>query len=160
MLVRGAIILWAMAATVLPLAAAFAAEATFVAAAPAIESSHLNAPPAPELESVDPMESVPFDARPVGLNYKLDETAPDSRPDGPRFDFVQRPASASALRLSPAFAESRTGWAFSGRAGPVRWLTPLDGEGQSTLRLWGRIPDQPRVPGLGKFNMSIHYSFE
>jgi hypothetical protein len=160
MLVRGAIILGAMAATVLPLAAAFAAEATFVAAAPAIESSHLNAPPAPELESVDPMESVPPDARPVGLNYKLDEPVPEFRPDGPRFDFAQRPASASALRLSPALAGSRTGWAFSGRAGPVRWLTPLDGEEQSTLRLWGRIRDQPRAPGLGKFNMSIHYSFE
>jgi hypothetical protein len=160
MLVRGAIILGAMAATVLPLAAAFAAETTFGAAAPAIESTDLNAHPAPELVSEDPMESVPLEARPVGLNYKLDEPAPDSGPDGPRFDFAQRPASASALRFSPAFAGSRTGWAFSGRAGPVRWLTPLDGDGPSTLRLWGRIPDQPRTPGLGKFNMSIHYSFE
>jgi hypothetical protein len=160
MLVRGAIILGAMAATVLPLAAAFSAEATFVAAAPAIESNDLNAPPAPGLESVDAVDSVPLDARPVGLNYKLDEPAPDFRPDGPRFDFAQRTASASALRLSPAPAGSRTGWAFSGRAGPVRWLTPLDGEGQTTLRLWGRIPDQPRVPGLGRFNMSIHYRFE
>lgn len=160
MLVRGATILWAMAATVLPLAAAFAEEATPGAATPAIESTSLNAPAEPELVFEDSVESISLGARPLGLNYKLDEPAPDSRPDGARFDFVQRPASASALRLSPALAGSRTGWAFSGRAGPVRWLTPLDGEGQSTLRLWGRIPDQPRTPGLGRFNMSIHYSFE
>jgi hypothetical protein len=160
MLVRGAIILGVLAVTVLPPAAAFAAEATFVATVPATESIQLNAPPAPELESADPVESVPLDARPAGLNYKLDEPAPDFRPDGLRFDSVQRPASASALRLSPALAGSRTGWAFSGRAGPLRWLTPLDGEGESTLRLWGRIKDQPRPPGLGRFNMSIHYSFE
>lgn len=159
MLVRGATILWAMAATVLPLAAAFAEEATRGAAAPAIESIDLNAHPAPELVSVDPMESVPLDVRPVGLNYKLDEPAPDSRPDGARFDFVQRPASASTLRLSPAFTGSRPGWAFSGRVGPLRWLTPLDSEGEITLRL-GRIPGQPRPPGLGRLNMSIHYSFE
>jgi len=160
MLARGAFIVWAIAAMMLPHAAAFSAEAMPGAAAPAIEFINPNEPPAPEFVSVDPVESVPLDARPVGLNYKLDAPVPDSRPDGLRFDFARRQASASALRLSPALGGSRPGWAFSGRAGPVRWLTPLDGEGQSTLRLWGRIPDQPRVPGLGKFNMSIHYSFE
>ncbi|HEX9674005.1 MAG TPA: hypothetical protein VGA12_11260 [Burkholderiales bacterium] len=160
MLVRGAMILGAIVATVLPLAATFAAEATPGAAAPAIESTDPNEPPAPEFVSIDPVESVPIEARPVGLNYKPGAPAPDSRFDGPRFDFAQRPAAASALRLSPALGGSRPGWAFSGRAGPVRWLTPLDGEGQSRLRLGGRIPDQPRPPGLGRFNMSIHYSFE
>ena len=160
MLVRGAMILWAMAATVLPLAAAFAAEATTGAVAPAIEPTHPNAPPAPEPVSVDPVESVPLDAKPVGLNYRLEAPPSDSGPDDLRFDFAQRPASATALRFSPALGGSRPGWAFSGRAGPVRWLTPLDGDGQSTLRFGGRIPDQPRAPGLGRLNMSIHYSFE
>jgi len=160
MLVRGAIILGVLAATVLPPAVVFSAEATPGAAAPAIESTHLNVPADPELVFEDPVESVPLDARPVGLSYKLDEPAPDSRFDGVRFDFAQRAASASALRLSPASAGPRTGWSFSGRAGPVRWLTPLDGEGETTLRLWGRIKDQPRPPGLGRFNMVIHYSFE
>ena len=160
MLARGAFIVWAMAAMMLPHATAFSAEATPGAAAPAIESTDPNEPPAPEFVSIDPVESVPIEARPVGLNYKPGAPAPDSRFDGPRFDFAQRPAAASALRLSPALGGSRPGWAFSGRAGPVRWLTPLDGEGQSRLRLGGRIPDQPRPPGLGRFNMSIHYSFE
>jgi hypothetical protein len=160
MLVRALMIVWAMAATVLPLAATFAAEAMPGAATSAIESTDPNEPPAPELVSMDPVESVPLEARPVGLNYRPDAPAPDSRPAGLRFDFARRPASASALRLSPALGGSRPGWAFSGRAGPVRWLTPLEGEGESRLRLWGRIPDQPRPPGLGRFNMSIHYSFE
>jgi hypothetical protein len=127
MLVRGALIVWAMAATVLPLAAAFAAEVMPGAAASAIESTDPNEPPAPELVSMDPVESVPLEARPVGLNYRPDAPAPDSRPAGLRFDFARRPASASALRLSPALGGSRPGWAFSGRAGPVRWLTPLEG---------------------------------
>ncbi len=159
MLVRGAIILGAMAAIVLPPAVAFSAEATPEAAAPAIESTHLNAPADPELVSEDPVESVSLGARPSGLNYKLAEPAPDFRPDGERFDFAPSAAFTSTLRLSPAFAGPRTGWNFSGRAGPLRWLAPLDGEFEGTLRL-GRIPGQPRPPGLGKLNMVIHYSFE
>lgn len=159
MLARGAMIVWAMAAMVLPPAAAFAAETTSGASAPAIESTSLNAPAEPELVFEDSVESISLGDRPLGLNYKLDETVPDVSPDGQRFDFAQRPASASALRFSPALAGSRPGWAFSGRAGPLRWLTPLDNEGEITLRL-GRIPGQPRPPGLGRLNMSIHYSFE
>lgn len=159
MLVRGAIILGVLAATVLPPAAVFAAEAAPGAASPAIESTQLNAPVDPELVSEDPVESVPLGARPSGLNYRLDYPAPDSRLDNERFDFARSAASASVLRLSPAFAGSRTGWSFSGRAGPLRWLTPLDGELELTLRL-GQIPGQPRPPGLGKLNMVIHYSFE
>jgi hypothetical protein len=158
--VRGAMIVWAMAATVLPLAAGYAAEATPPAAAFPIESTPPNASPAPEPVSTDPVESVLLDARPVGLNYKFDAPAPEPLPNGLRFDFARRPASASALRFSPAPSGPRPGWAFSGRAGPLRWLTPLDGEGGTKVRLWGRIPDQPRQPGLGNLNMSIHYSFE
>jgi hypothetical protein len=160
MLVRGAMIVWAVAATVLPLAAAYAADAAPNAAVTAMESTPPDASPAPEPVSTDPVESVPLDARPVGLNYKFDAPAPEPLPDGLRFDFARRPASASALRFSPAPSGPRPGWAFSGRAGPLRWLTPLDGEGGTKVRLWGRIPDQPRQPGLGNLNMSIHYSFE
>ena len=158
--VRGAMIVWAMAATMLPLAAAFAAEATPDAAAPAIESARPNAAPAPESLPADWLESPSLDSRPAGLNYSLDALAPEPRPFGQRFDFAWRPAHATALKLSPALSASRPGWAFSGRAGPLRWLTPLDGAGGTTVRLGGRIPDQPREPGLGNLNMSIHYSFE
>jgi hypothetical protein len=160
MLVRGLMILWAMAATVLPPAAVYAAETAPPAAASPIESTHPDASPASEPVSVDPVESVPLDARPAGLNYKFDAAVPEPLPDGLRFGFARRPASASALRFSPAPGGSRPGWAFSGRAGPLRWLTPLDGEGGTTMRLGGRIADQPRTPGLGLFNMSFHYSFE
>ncbi len=160
MLVRGSLIVWAMAATVLPLAAAFAAEATPGAAAPASESAAPNADPAPEPLPADWLESLSLDSRPAGLNYNLVALAPEPRPFGQRFDVAWRPAHATALKLSPPLSASRPGWAFSGRAGPLRWLTPLDGEGGTTVRLWGRIPDQPREPGLGSLNMSIHYSFE
>ncbi len=160
MLVRCAMIVWAMATTVLPLAATYAAEATPPAAAPPIETTHPDASPAPEPVYVGSEESVPLDARPVGLSYKFDAPAPEPLPEGLRFDFARRPASASALRLSPAPGGSRPGWAFSGRAGPLRWLTPLDGEGGTKMRLGGRIADQPRTPGLGHLNMSLHYRFE
>jgi hypothetical protein len=49
---------------------------------------------------------------------------------------------------------------MSVRAGVLRWLTPIDGDGGITMRLGGRIADQPRTPGLGSFNLSLHYAFE
>ena len=156
MLVRGAIILWAMAATVLPVSPAYAADAAPREESSAIEDVHAKAAPAPAVR----LEGIPVDARPAGLIYQLDAPAPEARPDGFRFDFAQRPAPVPAPRLLPTVGASRGGWAFSGRAGPLRWLTPIDGEGETTVRLWGRVADQPRTPGLGMFNMSLHYAFE
>lgn len=159
MLVRSAMIVWAMAATVLPVAPAPAAETAPGGEPPAIENvePYVAAAPAPAV----PVEGAPVYARPVGLFYRLDDApAPEARPDGLRFDFVQLPAPATSFRRSPALGAPRSGWAFSGRAGVLRWLTPIDGEGGTTVRLSGRIPDQPRAPGLGIFNMSLHYAFE
>ena len=158
MLVRGAMIVWAMAATVLPVTLVPAAETAPGEQSPAIESNHPIAAPAPA--PAVPVEGVPLYARPVGLVYRLDAPAPEARPDGVQFDFAQRAVPVTPLRRSPALGAPRSGWAFSGRAGVLRWLTPIDGEGGTTVRLSGRIPDQPRAPGLGIFNMSLHYSFE
>jgi hypothetical protein len=162
MLVRGAMIMWATAAAVLLGGAVYAAEAVPEADSPAVEAAEPSAvsEPDPALAPVDQPASVPVDARPPRLDYRPDAPAPEPRRDVFRFDFAERPAPATGLRLVAAPGVSRTGWAFSGRAGPLRWLTPLDSEGQTRLRLGGRLPDQPRAPGLGRFNVGIHYSFE
>lgn len=160
MLLPRAMIVWVMAATTLPVVIAYAAEATPAAPSPAIESS----PPSPAPDQVPPVpvEGLQFDARPAGLAYKVDVPASAPRPDDYRFDFAQRPGAGAGvtLRLSPVVSTPRTGWAYSGRVGPLRWLAPIDGEGESTLRLGGRVPGQPRTPGMGNFNFSLHYTFE
>lgn len=66
----------------------------------------------------------------------------------------------TGLKLTPAPSSSRPGWEMSGRVGPLRFLSPLDGEGETQLRLGGRVPGQPRMPGMGLFNLGIHYNFE
>lgn len=158
MLRQRAMIGWAMVAAALPLVAAYAGEATPSAPAPAIESS----PPSPALEMVPsvPLEELPLEAKPAGLIYKAEVPAPAPRPDDFHFDFAQPPASETALRLAPAVSAPRAGWAFSGQVGPLRWLAPIDGEGEATMRLGARVPGQPRTPGMGKFNISVHYTFE
>ena len=158
MLLQRAMIVWALAATALPVVAAYAAEATPAAPAPAIESSPPS--PAPELVPSVLMEGLQFDAKPGGLTYKVDVPAAAPRPDDFRFDFAQHPAQEAALRLSPVISASRTGWAYSGRVGPLRWLSPIDGEGETKMRLWGRVPGQPSTPGMGTFNINLHYTFE
>lgn len=65
----------------------------------------------------------------------------------------------SGLALAASSLMNRTGWTWSGRLGPVRWLGPLDGEGETMLRL-RRIPGQPRIQGVGRFHVGIHYTFE
>ena len=156
MRVRGAMIVWAMAATLLPVAWVPAAE-TATATPP---SAGGNAQPATTPAPAVPVESIPLDARPGGLIYTLDTPAVESRPDALRFDFDRRPGPTTPFRLAPATHAPRAGWAVSGRAGPLRWLTPLAAEGETQMRLGGRVKDQPNAPGLGHFNMSIHYSFE
>ena len=158
MLLQRAMIVLAMAATALPVDAVYAAEATPAAPSPAIESSPPS--PAPEPAPSVPMEGLPFDAKPAGLTYKADVAAAAPRPDDFRFDFAHRQASEAPLRLSPVVSTPRTGWAFSGRMGPLRWLTPIDGEGETKMRLFGRVQGQPRTPGMGNLNISLHYTFE
>lgn len=70
------------------------------------------------------------------------------------------PARPSPLKLSAGQPATKTGWQWSGRVGPLRWMSPLDGEGESKLRFGGRLPGQPRMPGMGHFNVGIHYHFE
>lgn len=137
MLLQRATMVWAMAATTLLAVGAYAAEATPTAPSPAIESSPPN--PAPEPVPLVRMEGLALDDF--------------------RFDVAQRPASETVRRLLPAVSAPRTGWAFSGRVGPLRWLTPIDGVGETTLRLGGRISGQPRTPGMGNFTISVHYTF-
>ena len=158
MLRQSAMIVWTMVATALPVVAAYATEATPAAPSPAIESSPPS--PAPELVPSVPMEGLQFDAKPAGLTYKADVAAAAPRPDDFRFDFAHRQAPDAALRLSPVVNTPRTGWAFSGRVGPIRWLSPIDGEGETKMRLWGRVPGQPRMPGMGNLNIGLHYTFE
>lgn len=69
-------------------------------------------------------------------------------------------ATGSRLNLSRAPYAPKTGWEMSGRAGPLRWLSPIDGEGETQVRLGGRLEGQPRMPGMGLFNIGIHYNFE
>lgn len=86
--------------------------------------------------------------------------AVESSLDDLRDGYSSHPGFESALKLAPSSVMLRTGWNWSGRIGPMRWLGPLDGEsGEFKLRL-GRVEGQPRPPGLGKFNVSIHYTFE
>ena len=158
MLLQRSTIVWAMAATALLFVAVYAAAATPPAPSAATES--LSPSPAPERAPSVPMEGLQLDAKTAGLTYKLEAPAPEARAEGIRFDFTQRAAPATAPRFSPAVSAPRTGWAVSGRAGPLRWLTPIDGEGETKFRLWGRVEGQPRTPGLGNLNIGFHYTFE
>jgi hypothetical protein len=158
MLLQYALIVWAMATTALPVVAAHAAEAAPTAPAAAVESS----PPSPVPETVlsFPEERLQSDSKPGGLTYKVDVPAAAPRPDDFRFDFAQQSASETTLRLSPVVSAPRAGWAVSGRVGPLRWLTPIAGEGELAMRLGGRVPGQPHTPGMGNLNISVHYTFE
>lgn len=158
MLLQCALIVWAMATTALSVDAAHAADATPAAPAPAIESSPPS--PAPEMVLSDPLELQQSDSKPGGLTYKVDVPAAAPRPDDFYFDFAQRPASETTLRLTPVVSAPRAGWAVSGRVGPLRWLTPIAGEGELAMRLGARVPGQPPTPGMGNFNINVHYNFE
>ena len=158
MLLQRAIIVWAMAATALPVVAAHAAEATPAVPPPAIENTPSNQAAEPALPV--PMEGLQSDAGAAGLTYKVDGPAATPRPDDFRFDFPQRPAPEATLRLLPVVTTYRTGWAFSGRMGPLRWLSPIDREGETKVRLWGTVTGQPRTPGMGSYNINLHYAFE
>jgi len=149
-------IVWAIAVLVLPHSTAYAEEAAPRTPAPVMENAPSNVAPAP----ADHPGGMLLDAKPAGLVYRLDARDSALASEEFRFDFAHRPPPPTGIRLTPALSAARSGWAISGRAGPVRWLTPLDGESGTTMRLGGRVADQPRTPGLGLFNMSLHYRFE
>lgn len=98
--------------------------------------------------------------RSLGLRLKLDPPVDSSLPGDLRYDPADRGAAAPAVRFSPVAGAEKAGWHFSGRVGPLRWLTPLDGEGDTKIRLGGRVSGQPRTPGMGIFSLGIHYTFE
>jgi hypothetical protein len=147
----------AITATVLPVLSVYAADP-----APASRPESASAVSQPILPTPSQPAAVPA-ARPEswsapGLNFDP-ETVPYrafSRRDG----LAGGAASSSPLKVTPANPASRTGWQFSGRVGPVRWLTPLEGEGETRMRFGGRVPGQPRMPGMGLFNVGVHYTFE
>jgi hypothetical protein len=147
------LIVWTMVATALPVVAAYAAIATPVAPSQEVTISA----PSASVSS----QGLRSESRPLGLNYRTDASAPALRPDDFRFDAENRSAAATAaaLNFTPVSNLSRAGWHFSGRVGPVRWLTPLDSEGNTTMRLGGRVQGQPYVPGTGRFSLGIHYAF-
>lgn len=158
MLLQRAMIVSAMAVVMQPQSLVLAQDAAPGAPLPVMEA----APSTAGTASAEQLAGIVFHARPGGLVYKLDARDPPPLTEEFRFDFAHRPvlSAAAGIRLAPALTASRTGWAVSGRAGPLRWLTPLDGETSTVMRFGGRIADQPRTPGLGKFNLSIHYAFE
>lgn len=150
-------IFWAMAAIALPVFAAHAADATRAAPTPVVKASlAVTPPPAAPV----PSQVLHLDSRPAGLSFKVNEPAPALRPDDFRFGLADRSASTAALNLTPVINSARTGWHFSGRMGPLRWMTPLAGEGETTMRLGGRVPGQPGVSGMGTYHISLHYAFE
>lgn len=83
-----------------------------------------------------------------------------SRAEDSLYGFPVGAPKGTGLTLTPAPSASRPGWEMSGRVGPLRFLSPLDGEGDTRMRLGGRVPGQPRMPGMGLFNLGIHYNFE
>jgi hypothetical protein len=99
---------------------------------------------------------------PGTLRYEFERPAVPSAmaADDFRYGLSGKTVAGPPLKLSTGHPATRTGWQWSGRFGPLRWMSPLDGEGESKLRFGGRVPGQPRLPGMGHFNVGIHYTFE
>jgi hypothetical protein len=83
----------------------------------------------------------------------------DSRTDEPVYGLSDR-AAVEPLRIAVPSLMNRTGWSWSGRLGPLRWLGAMDGEGNEFMLSLRRIPGQPRIEGAGRFHVGIHYTFE
>ena len=125
----------------------------------------MSSAPTPAASSAAPAADTPglnVQSRTTELKFEADPTTFYALPrhDNHHYGLASGSAPAGALNLAPSSAAARTGWGFSGRVGPVRWLTPLDGEGETKMRFGGRLPGQPRLPGTGNFSVSIHYAFE
>ena len=83
-----------------------------------------------------------------------------SRAEDSLYGFSGSAAGGTGLKLFSSSSAPKPGWEVSGRVGPLRFLSPLDSERETKLRLGGRVPGQPRMPGMGLFNVGIHYNFE
>lgn len=167
-----AVLVSVMTATMLPALPAYPAQPTPTAApAQASTSLRLQVPVSPALTPAAASAAAAAAAdtsglnvqnRTSGLKFEADPATYYALPrhDNHHYGLASGSAPAGTLNLAPASAAARTGWGFSGRVGPVRWLTPLEGEGETKMRFGGRLPGQPRLPGMGNFNVSIHYAFE
>lgn len=109
---------------------------------------------------IAPTATLPSRADDFRLDPAASAAAHSSRAEDSLFRRPGGTAGATGLRLSPAPYAPKPGWEVSGRVGPLRFLSPLDGEGETRLRLGGRLPGQPRMPGMGLFNLGLHYNFE
>ena len=167
---RRAVLGLVMTATMLPSLPAYPAQPT-PSAAPTETSAGLQSQvpvspaPTPATSFAAPAAGTPglnVQSRTTELKFEADPTTFYALPrhDNHHYGLASGSVPASALNLAPSSAAARTGWGFSGRVGPVRWLTPLDGEGETKMRFGGRLPGQPRLPGTGNFSVSIHYAFE
>ncbi len=115
------------------------------------------------------MNGVPYvSASPVaGIKFPQHDPAlePAIAPE-PRLDAetqLLRAGEPSDALLAPNFSSRHrvieAGWHFSGRVGPLRWLTSLEGDGDTEMRFGGRVYGQPRMRGMGNFNVGINYNF-
>ncbi len=111
-------------------------------------------PPAVVREA--PVLSEPLPSTGDGFRYGHD--AAGSSEEDFRHGISTRPLPK--LKIAPVSIMDRTGWSWSGRLGPVRWLGPLDGEGGELMLRVQKIPGAPRPAGLGRVHISIHYTFE
>lgn len=120
-------------------------------------------PPAAPPQQTQPAASGTADAsHPANKNISLSRPG-GWLPAGPvsAMSASSRPAASKPLlNLNRGPVAPRTGWEMSGRLGPLRWLAPLEGDGETQVRLGGRLPNQPRMPNMPPLNVGIHYSFE
>lgn len=158
MLRHRAVLVSALAATFMPVFAAYAADSLSVTQPDgAVTLQQLFRPASPQSNSAPGIVS---ETRAAVLSFETGVASSFSRPSDHRYGLASGAAASSALKLSPTNFASKTGWQVSGRVGPVRWMTPLEGEGETAVRFGGRVPGQPRMPGMGLFNVGIHYTFE
>ena len=103
-----------------------------------------------------PALSEPLPGTGHGFRYGHDAAA--IRVDDFRHGISAR--AALKLQVAPVSILNKTGWSWSGRAGPLRWLGPIDDEGGELMLRLQRIPGAPRQAGLGRLHVGIHYTFE
>lgn len=155
---RRAVLVSALSATIMPVFAAYAADSLPVTQLDgAVTLQQLFRPASPQSLSTPGIRS---DSRAAGLSFETGSASSFSRPSDHRYGLASGAAASFALKLSPTIYAPKTGWQLSGRLGPVRWMTPLEGEGGTAVRFGGRVPGQPQMPGMGLFNVGIHYTFE
>lgn len=159
---RRAVLVSAIAVSSWPVVCAQASDTPAVAQSPAASPQaqpaayHVELPPANG--RVAPARSAPQDS--LRQNDAVLAASASARPATFAPAYVAPVAAKPTLNLDRGPAAPRTGWEMSGRVGPLRWLAPLEGEGETQVRLGGRIQNQPRIPNMPPLNVGIHYSFE